>query len=282
MLYILYNGLSKSGKNQKNLDELVEIVKKENKEYVMKNIIEIKSCGEFLQTIKEDDEAVIVGGDGTVHHVANQLQKYLPLKQNLYLFAAGTGNDFVRNIHKPVKQLVRINDYLNDLPTLTVNGEDFVFVNGVGMGVDALVCAGVNAGNNEKKSAYTMITLKSFLTYKPCDMDIEIDGEMHHFKKCWVCCAMNGECQGGGMPFAPGAEVDKVDLDFLCLHSCGRLKTLFIFMHLIGGGKHLKFKKNVFYKKAKEIKVISAKELPLQKDGETVDNVKEMRVKVKG
>ena len=30
MLYILYNGLSKSGKNQKNLDELVEIVKKEN------------------------------------------------------------------------------------------------------------------------------------------------------------------------------------------------------------------------------------------------------------
>ena len=53
-------------------------------------------------------------------------------------------------------------------------------------------------------------------------------------------------------------------------------------MHLIGGGKHLKFKKNVFYKKVKEVRVVSAKELPLQKDGETVNNVKEMRVRVKG
>ena len=79
MLYILYNGLSKSGKNQKNLDELVEIVKKENKEYVLKNIIEIKNCGDFLKTINDDDEAVIVGGDGTVHYVANQLQAYLPI-----------------------------------------------------------------------------------------------------------------------------------------------------------------------------------------------------------
>ena len=113
-------------------------------------------------------------------------------------------------------------------------------------------------------------------------MDVEIDGEKHHFKKCWVCVAMNGECQGGGLKFAPGAEVDKIDLDFLCLHNCGRLKTFFIFAHLVMGGKHLKFKKNVFYKKAKEIKVVSSEYLPFQKDGETVENVNEITVRVKG
>ena len=282
MLYILYNGLSKSGKNQKNLNELIEIVKKENKEYTMQNIVEIKDCGEFAKTINDDDEIAIVGGDGTVHHFANQMKKIMPVKQNLYLFAAGTGNDFIRNINKPIKQLVRINDYLNDLPTVTVKGEDWLFVNGAGIGVDAMVCLGVNAGNSESKSAYTNATLKSFLTYKPCDMDVEIDGEKHHFKKCWVCVAMNGECQGGGLKFAPGAEVDKVDLDFLCLHNCGRLKTFYIFAHLVLGGKHLKFKKNVFYKKAKEIKVVSSEYLPFQKDGETVENVNEITVRVKG
>ena len=281
MLYILYNGLSKSGKNKKILDELIELVKKDNKEYEMRNIIEI-NCHEFLKTINDDDEAVIVGGDGTVHHVANQLKDHLPIKQNLYLFAAGTGNDFIRNINQPVKQLVRINDYLKDLPTVTVNGEDWSFVNGAGIGVDAMVCLGVNAGNSESKSVYTKVTLKSFLTYKPCDMDVEIDGEMHHFKKCWVCVAMNGECQGGGLMFAPGAKVDVIDVDFLCLHNCGRLKTFLIFAHLMAGGKHLKFKKNVFYKKAKDIKVVSSEELPFQKDGETIDNVKEIRVRVKG
>ena len=282
MLYILYNGLSKSGKNKKNLDELIELVKKENKEYTTRNIIEIKNVHDFLKTINDDDEAVIVGGDGTVHHVANQLKDHMPIKQNLYLFAAGTGNDFIRNINQPIKQLVRINDYLTDLPTVTVNGEDWVFVNGAGIGVDAMVCLGVNAGNSESKSAYTKVTLKSFLTYKPCDMDVEIDGELQHFKKCWVCVAMNGECQGGGLMFAPGAKVDKVDIDFLCLHNCGRLKTFLIFAHLMNGGKHLKFKKNVFYKKAKEIRVVSSKELPFQKDGETIENVKEITVRVKG
>lgn len=282
MLYILYNGLSKSGKNQKNLDELIELVKKENKEYVMQNIIEVKDCHEFLQSVNEDDEAVIVGGDGTVHHVANQLKNHLPIKQNLYLYAAGTGNDFIRNIHQPIKQLVRINDYLNDLPTVNVKGEDWVFVNGAGIGVDALVCVGVNAGNSEKKSTYAKVALKSFLTYKPCDMDVEIDGEIHHFKKCWVCVAMNGECQGGGLKFAPGAEVDRVDLDFLCLHNCGRLKIFLIFASLMSGGKHFKHKKNVFHKKARQIKVVSSKPLPLQKDGETVENVQEINIKVKG
>lgn len=282
MFYILYNALSKSGKNKKNLEELVELVKQRNTEYTMMNIIEIKDCSKFLESINEDDEVVIVGGDGTVHHVANQLKNHQPIKQNLYLFAAGTGNDFIRNINQPIKQLVRINDYLYDLPSLSVNGEDWLFVNGAGLGVDALVCLGVNAGNSEKKSVYTKITLKSFLTYKPCDMDVEIDGEKHHFKKCWICVAMNGECQGGGLKFAPGAKVDRVDLDFLCLHNCGRLKTFWVFAHLMFGGKHLKFKKNVFYKKVENIKITSSVPLPLQKDGETIENVQEVTMKVKG
>lgn len=280
MFHILYNSLSKSGKNQKNIREIEKIITDQGKEFIKHNVIAIPDMAAFLDSIAEDDEVVLVGGDGTAHYAADQLKDKENIVQKIYLYAAGTGNDFVRNIGGETEKLILINDYIRKFPRILVNNKESIFINGCGIGVDAAVCDGVNKGNNPNKSAYIKIALKAFLKYKPSKAVIKTeDGEIQ-FNKVWVTCVMNGKHQGGGMPFVPDADITTPELDLLCLHSCSRLKVFIIFANLLKG-THFKFKKNVFHTKAKHIHVKVEKPSFFQYDGEVIENIDEMEVFVR-
>ena len=278
MFYILYNKLSKSGKNKKNIDKVRELVSAQSLEITEMNVVEIKDVPGFINSLNDDDEVALVGGDGTVHYFADAIREHLPVKQNIYIYAAGTGNDFIRNINSKPNTLVKINEFLENLPLVTVRGNTSSFVNGCGIGVDAMVCQGVNSGTSDKNNIYALVALKSFLTYKPTNVEIVIDGETYRLNKCWVSVAMNAKCQGGGLPFAPDQNVGSDEITILALHNCCRLKVFWIFAHLIKG-KHLKFKKNVFYKKGKNIKFIHSEVRPFQYDGEVVEAVSSVEIK---
>ena len=66
---------------------------------------------EFFGNLKEDDEVVLIGGDGTLHYLINHVDCD-SLKNNVYLYGNGTGNDFLNDIgEKPGKEIL-INKYL--------------------------------------------------------------------------------------------------------------------------------------------------------------------------
>ena len=131
--YILYNPLAGSGECKKDAQAL-EVLYDNTK---LIDVTQIKNYPVFFGGLEADDDIILCGGDGTLNRFANAIRD-VPLKNNIYYYASGSGNDFVRDLgkEKGAQPTFRINKYLKNLPTVTVNGEERVFLNGVGYGID--------------------------------------------------------------------------------------------------------------------------------------------------
>lgn len=273
---ILYNPLSRNGKSQSIVDELVLKLKSEGRDTVVHSILEIPSVANFIQGVHPDDRVIILGGDGTLHHLVNSIRGY-DIKQPIYVLKAGTGNDFIRSI--PSKEhLIQINQYIADLPKVTVNGEESLFLNGTGMGVDAYVCHLVNTSTKKKSASnYFKNALKAFLTYKPSTATVTIDGVSKTYKKVWFVLAANSVFMGGGMKFSPNSKRDDDILEFMIIHRVPRF-ILFLIFPTIYFGKHVWFKRWVTTIPGKTMDVSYGKVSYLQKDGESVNHVQSMHI----
>ena len=107
MNYILYNPLSSNGKSIKLIDKVKCVLEKENKKCEVYDIIEVsKRIDSFNSKLTEEDSLILVGGDGTAHYAADQLKDKKNIDQKIFLYAAGTGNDFVRNIGGETEKLI--------------------------------------------------------------------------------------------------------------------------------------------------------------------------------
>ena len=61
---------------------------------------------EFFAGLKEDDEVVLIGGDGTINYLINHVD-VSSIKNNIYIYGNGTGNDFLNDINeKPGKEVL--------------------------------------------------------------------------------------------------------------------------------------------------------------------------------
>lgn len=273
---ILYNPLSRNGKSQSIVDELVLKLKAEGKDTVVHSILEIPSVANFIQGVQKEDRVIILGGDGTLHHLVNSIRGY-DITQPIYVLKAGTGNDFIRSI--PSKEhLIQINEYIQDLPKVTINGEESLFLNGTGMGVDAYVCHLVNTSTKKKSAAnYFKNALKAFLTYKPSEATVTIDGVSKTYKKVWFVLAANSVYMGGGMKFSPSSIREDDLLEFMIIHRVPRF-ILFLIFPTIYFGKHIWFKRWVTIIQGKTMDVAYGKVSFLQKDGESVNHVQSMHI----
>ena len=276
MYRIFYNPLSRSGKNQNVIDESKAILTKMNEEYKIESIINITDYRTFLEGIPLTDKLLIIGGDGTMNFLVNFLYG-IDIKHEIYFYGAGTGNDFVRNADT-TNEFILINKYLIDLPIANADGIERRFINGAGMGLDAYVCECVNKGRGKSAFQYKKNTIKGFLTYKKEDLKIIMDGEERDLKDVWLISIMNGKYQGGGMMFAPEAEIFDDYLDICLIKKYSRLKVLTLFPKIYKG-KHTKYVEMI---KCKEVKIISNKGSYVQLDGEVLSNVKELHIKRKG
>ncbi len=276
MYYILYNPLSKSGKNQKKIKKLQENLTSQNQSFVAYNIVEMNNISNFISQLSKDDKVIFVGGDGTIHYVANFL-KDKEFSQELFAYGAGTGNDFFRNIgiHDGMP---KINEHIRNLPKLTHRGGEELFVNGCGLGVDAEVCSRVNNSRNDSSIAYGINAIISFLTYKPFDCEMIIDGTKHTFKRVWLTSIMHGKYQGGGMLFAPDAIREDEWLEVMVAYKMSRFQLITLFPSIYKG-QHIKHqKRGLAFFKAKKIEIITNRPVKLQMDGEVRDNIERIVV----
>ena len=193
MVYILYNPMAHKESNDLNIvqngtDTPVSGIRKIN-------IVDLDVAA-FSAGLCENDRVLIRGGDGTLHHFANHAAGVeFPCK--VCMIRSGTGNDFLNDIGQMNSvNLVDIRGYLRDLPTVTVKGKTFRFINGAGLGVDGSVCHGVEvfkAKNPNKKANYTAIALQEIgYKYKRPNATVTVDGVVREYTKVLMECCFIG------------------------------------------------------------------------------------------
>ena len=274
MRYLLYNEYSGKNNMSRLNAEYYEAVA--NVPTKLVSIIDINDLRSFFDELDCYDDVVIFGGDGTLNKLVNTLSDCF-IKNNVYYYPSGTGNDFARDIGSDDTRVpIMINEYINNLPTVTINGNVYKFINGVGFGIDGYCCeVGDSLKKNNKNPNYTAIAIKGLLFYfKPRNATVDVDGRTYHFKKVWIAPTMFGRYYGGGM--MPTPDQNRLDADkkvsLMVFHNAGKLKTLAILPSLIKG-KHVKKKKNVAILEGKNITVTFDRPTSLQIDGETMLDV---------
>lgn len=277
---VLYNPFAGAVNDTTFHEELKKALPEDNLEYY--DITKIGGYGEYFSKLHEGDGVIIAGGDGTINRFVNDVQG-LDLKNEIFYYAAGSGNDFWHDIGK-VKgdKPVNLKEYIKDLPVVTVNGKDYKFINGVGYGIDGYCCeVGDKLKAEGKEVSYTGIAIKGLLFhYKPANAEVTVDGVTKSFKKVWIAPTMNGRFYGGGM--MPTPAQDRLNAErkvSVCLfHRSGKLKTLMIFPSLFKG-EHVKREKFVQVLSGHEVTVKFDRPCAIQIDGETILGVTEYTVK---
>ena len=273
--YVLFNQKAGNGRGKEGIEGLSAHFKEELTFFDM-TALEGGYKGLF-DKMNEGDFLVLCGGDGTLNCFVNDTAE-LSFAGDIWYFPTGTGNDFATEMGKKRGDApFLVSEYLKDLPTVTINGKDRLFLNGVGYGIDGYCCEVGDAkrAKSDEPVNYTAIAIKGLLLdYKPTSARVTVDGKEYFYKKVWIAPTMKGKCYGGGMIPAPEQKRDDPEkmLSLTLFHTSGRLKTLMIFPSIFKG-EHVKNEKYVAVLKGREITVEFDSPRALQIDGETVLDV---------
>lgn len=280
---ILYNPLSGNGSGESKANELKAT---RSGEVEILDMTKIEDLAAMIGELGGDDAVMICGGDGTLCRFVNSVDCD-SLECDVLYSAVGSGNDFLRDADKTVTdEPFSIKKHLCDLPVVTVNGESYRFINGVGFGIDGYCCEEGDRLKREKPSEavnYTSVAIGGLLgKFKPKNAKVTVDGVEYSYKKVWLAPTMHGRFYGGGMMCAP--DQDRFCEDgkntLVVWHGTGALRTLMAFPSIFKG-EHVKKKKMIATHTGHEIKVEFDAPCALQIDGETVTGVTSYSVSVK-
>lgn len=281
MNYLFFNPSAKNGKAAEDL----QLIKKtlDGQDVEIYAVTDIDDYVSVIDKIQPEDIVYIVGGDGTLNRFINDSTN-LRILGDIFFYSAGTGNDFKHDVD-PDNSLyrIRLNDYIRNIPTVTVGGVTYKFINGVGFGIDGYCC---EEGDRQRAAGkqeinYSAIAVKGCLfRFKPYGADITVDGETRHYNKVWLAPTMFGRYYGGGMKVAPEQDRNNPQhtVTSVVIHGTGRLKTLIRFAKIFSG-EHTKYTDMVDMRTGHEVRVVFDRPCALQIDGETVKNVTEYTVR---
>ena len=278
--FVLFNPLSANGNGKEKVNLLAYKLPEDELEYV--DMTNLASVREWLAEIPTDGTVLLCGGDGTINRFVNEVRG-AELTQKILYYPCGSGNDFAREVQTE-GDFIALNEYIQNLPIATVNDKEYLFINGVGYGIDGYCCEvgdKIRAEKPNKKINYAGIAIKGLLFhYKPTNATVIVDGETYEFKKVWIAPTMKGWYYGGGMKPAPAQDRKDPDgkVSVMLFHGSSKLKTLCIFPSLFKG-EHVKHTKHITIMTGKEITVKFDAPRALQVDGETVLGVSEYTVK---
>ena len=222
---------------------------------------------------------VAVGGDGTVHEVANGLlQPPYSDKIALGIVCTGTGSDLSRSVGTP-------RHYAQACSVLTSTGRRAIdvglidyqkggqslrryFLNAAGIGFDAAV---VEATERMPKYfggtiPYLVGLARSMLSYRNKTVDFEIGGGAPERAKVLGMVMANGGYFGGGMFIAPEARLDDGLLDVVIVGDFGKLELAKVFPRIYKG-THLRYPK-VRLERDSLVRIASPQRFLVHADGE--------------
>lgn len=277
--HVFYNPVAGDGNGETKARGLDGLLKGELHFY---DLIKTEGVAELVNGLAPSDAIVVAGGDGTLNHFINEVDCD-SIPNRIYYYATGTGNDFLRDVAgADEKGVVEIGKYLKHLPQVEVNGKKYLFLNGVGYGIDGYCC---EVGDklretSDKPVNYAGIAIKGLLFhYKPTAAKVTVDGVEHSYRKVWIAPTMHGRFYGGGMMPAPRQRRDneKGTVSVTLFHDSGKLPTLAVFPNIFKGTIE-KSKKMIDVFEGKDITVEFSEPRALQIDGETMLEVTKYHV----
>ncbi len=282
MIHVLYNPIAGGGTGEIRARELE---KRFPGEKMVFHDVRPTNLTALTRSLAPGDRVILAGGDGTLNHFANRLPA-LPEGISFYYYAAGSGNDFLRDAPADANGLVHLNPYIENLPTVTVRNQTRRFLNGVSYGIDGYCCEEGDRlrAKGKRNVNYAAIAIKGLLfSFKPREATIEVDGETKCYRNVWLAPAMNGRFYGGGMKIAP--DQDRLNgegsVSVVVLHCRSKLKTLIAFPGIFKGS-HIRRTDMVEIPSGQRITVEFDRPTALQIDGETVSGVRKYTVTAKG
>ena len=273
MVYILYNPQAHKESGDLNIVKNGEDVAVPGIRKI--NIVDLDVAA-FSEGLTESDRVLIRGGDGTLHHFANNAWGVeFPCK--VCMIRSGTGNDFLTDIGQMNSvNLVDIRGYLRDLPSVTVKGKTLRFINGAGLGVDGAVCHEVEVyktKNPNKKANYTAIAIREIgHKFKRPSARVTVDGVVHEYDKVWAVSTMKGRYYGGGKMIAPAQDRESGRVSVIVMHGGSRVKTLAVFAK-VKNGAHVKHTEMVEIYEGYDVEVVFDAPCDFQVDGEVYTGV---------
>ncbi len=265
---VLFNPKGNNNTAEAETRQLSEILKGD--ELVYTDVTEITDMNKFLSDDKSD-AVILSGGDGTINHFINDADCE-GLQKDIYYFATGTGNDFLSSIGGEKGKIHKLNPLIKNLPTVTVKGKTYKFINGIGYGIDGYCC---EVGDqlretSDKPINYTGIAIKGLLFhYKPTSAKVTVDGVTKEYKKVWLSPTMYGRFYGGGMIPTPDQKRGEGVVSNMTYYGVGKIKALMVFPKIFKG-EHIKYTNMIDVRKGKEVTVEFDRPVALQIDGETV------------
>jgi YegS/Rv2252/BmrU family lipid kinase len=225
---------------------------------------------------------VAVGGDGTVHEVANGLLS-VGSDAALGVVPIGSGNDFAKLVgvyrHDPARAIARL---VTATPTRFDAGRALGewFVNSMGFGFGPAVVKTRNAMPGLRGFlSYLVPVLRTFATFRPPTLDVRAGRFAEHgvMMMVEVC---NGTTAGGSYRFAPDADPTDGKLD-VCLIRRVSLPRFLLAIPRVIRGTHGKMREVALVRTAELVIRSPDWPLVLHLDGELREpGVNECRVTV--
>ena len=233
----------------------------------------------IVSGLRGDDPAVAVGGDGTVHEVAagcvdtGRVMGVLPLGSgNDYVKALGIGTGLERALGILAAGRVRAVD------TGEVNG--IPFNNGLGIGFDAEVAAGVSEAPKVLGGfgGYLWSVGRLLWGMRCHRASIKFGGGEAFEAKTILIAAALGTTYGARFKLAPGSSLDDGAFDVVWSEELDRAEVVRLVPAVLRG-THLSHPK-VHLARAQEIEVSLVQPVPAHVDGEMLPPTREFRARV--
>jgi diacylglycerol kinase (ATP) len=181
---------------------------------------------------------VAVGGDGTVNEVAQALI-HTPVAMGLV--PCGSGNGLALHLGLPVNAEGALllaaspEGRVAAMDTGTANG--LVFVNAMGLGLDAEVARRFNTLTKRGLPAYARTALAAFFSRSPMTCHISAGNQRETIEALLVSVA-NSDQYGNNARIAPNARVDDGLLDLVAIRPVSLLSAAVLGARLFSGSIH--------------------------------------------
>lgn len=237
---------------------------------VSQSIDEARSA---LDALPPESRVVLVGGDGTVHHM---LPALLRGRHELGLVPFGSGNDTARamglldmSLQQALVHALSGAVSLADMGLVRADTHTPIpFISSLAAGFDAAIAQ--RAHHSPKwligLPRYLYATLLELHALERNDLSLSIDGVAWGTRQVLFSSVLNTPTYGSGMPAVPQARMNDGALNLLVAGKFGRLGALMMLPRLLMG-RHLSHAQ-VSTQAFTHLSITSTRPLPLAADGE--------------
>ena len=253
--YIFYNPYAGNHKGRENAEILAVVYDNP----VCYDMTWMTSYEDVWEQMDESDQIILCGGDGTLNFFANWIRgKSIPAP--VYFYSIGHGDDFVRDIGKRRgdSPYFCIDDYIKDLPEVTIKDESMLFVNGLYFGP---------ASGNWKEISHHVST----------DVVVRVDGEVYSFENVQMISVTKGRYCNSGMLVAP--EQDRLEslLTIKIIYGFGKVRMYHVLSAMMKE-KRLRNQKKIVTIAGREISMVFSHPVSLNVDGKDICDIQEFSI----